>query len=71
MSITQQKQDLREIIHRKIEKRLTEHPEEAHYVAMGAVSRLSARMTLKELENWHTALFIRIPEEGEECSPSP
>jgi hypothetical protein len=65
MSVTQQKSDLREIIHSKIEKRLTEHPEEAQTVALAAVSRLCDRMTLEELRNWHTALFVMIPEEDD------
>jgi len=63
MSITQQKSDLRAIIHRKVEQYLTAHPDAAHDVAMGATHRLSARMTLKELRDWHTALFVRMPEE--------
>lgn len=57
MSINQQKSDLRQIIHRKIEKHLNEHPDTAHDTAMGAISRLSAMMTLKELQAWHLALF--------------
>ena len=65
MSVTQQKSDLREIIHRKVAQYLIEHPEEAQSVALAAVSRLSAKMTLKELKDWHTALFVRIPEKEE------
>ena len=60
MSITQRKSELRQIIHRRIGRHLTEHPDAAHAVAMGAVRRLSATMTLKELEQWHAALFADV-----------
>ena len=67
MSVTQQKSDLRRIIHRKVEQHLTEHPEAAHATAMGAIRRLSGGMTLAELEAWHTALFVEMP--GQEPQP--
>jgi len=57
MSITQQKSDLRAIIHRRIETYLDEHPDDAREVAMGVVRHLSGKMTLKELQAWHTALY--------------
>ena len=60
MSVTQRKSDLRDIIHRTIEMHLNEHPDTAHDTAMGAIRRLSATMTLAELEQWHTALFAKI-----------
>ena len=60
MSITQQKSDLRAIIHRMVERRLEEKPEQAHDIAMGAVRRLSATMTLRELEKWHNALALQV-----------
>lgn len=60
MSITQQEYDLREVIHRKIEKRLQEHPEEAFDMAMSTARRLSRKMTLKELRQWHTTLYLRF-----------
>lgn len=73
-SVTQQKSDLRQIIHNKVEKYLDENPGSARDTAMGAIRRLSSKMTLKELKQWHRALFIRdlIPEEGgeEECRPT-
>lgn len=59
MSITQQKSDLREIIHRRIADYIGINPEEASNIAMGAIRRLSAKMTLKELQKWNTALSIR------------
>jgi len=57
MSITQQKFDLREIIYRKVQQRIKEEPELAPIVAMGAIHRLSGKMTLNELQSWHLALF--------------
>jgi len=65
-SVTTQKTDLRLIIHRKVERSLIEHPESAHDVAMGAVRRLSAKMTLRELKQWHQALFAREMMEEQE-----
>ena len=67
MSVTQQKSDLRQIIHRKVEQHLNEHPETAIVTAMGAIRRLSAKMTLAELEQWHTALFAEV--QGQEPQP--
>jgi hypothetical protein len=64
MSVTQQKADLREIIHREVERRIAENPERAPEIAMGAVRRLSGKMTLKELEQWHFSLFGRRIVEG-------
>lgn len=58
MSITQRKSNLRGIIHKKVAAYLAEHPEEAAGVAMGAIRRLSSKMTLAELEQWHTVLFL-------------
>ena len=69
MSVTQQKSDLRQIIHGRIEQHLTEHPEAAHTTAMGAIRRLSATMTLAELEQWHTALFAKMPGRVQEVEP--
>ena len=68
MSITQQKHDLRAIIHRKVEAYLTEHPDRAIDVAMGAVRRLSVTMTLRELRQWHSALFLSQDWSEEEAS---
>ena len=59
-SITQQKSDLRAIIHRRIETYLDENPDAAHRTAMGAIRRLSAKMTLSELEQWHQSLFMSL-----------
>ena len=67
MSVTQQKADLRQIIHQHIGQYLNEHPDHAHDVAMGAIQRLSGKMTLAELEQWHTALFAEVP--GQEPQP--
>lgn len=64
MSITRRKSDLREIIHRKLERHIAEHPEEAAPIAIGAICRLSGKMTLRELQEWHTALFLRWPDES-------
>ena len=66
MSVTQQKSDLRQIIHRKVEQYLSEHPDIAIATAMGAIRRLSATMTLAELEQWHTALFAKMPGQAQE-----
>ena len=63
MSVTQRKSDLRDIIHRMIEAHLNEHPDSAHDVAMGAIRRLSATMTLGKLEDWHTALCLSVDKE--------
>ena len=57
-SVTQQKSDLRSIIHKRIEEYLNEHPEEVKDVAMGAIRRLSGRMTLQELKMWHQGLYV-------------
>jgi len=57
MSIAQQKSDLREIIYREVQRRIEEEPELAPIVAMGAIHRLSGKMTLNELQRWHLALF--------------
>ena len=61
MSITQQKSDLRAIIHNTIEQHLKERPDEAHDIAMGAVRRLSKTMTLNDLRAWHRALYAVAP----------
>jgi len=58
-SIAEQKSDLREIIHSKVKQYLNEHPDEVFDAAMGAIRRLSATMTLKELEQWHRAIFAK------------
>jgi len=58
-SITQRKSDLRHIIHKAVERHLTEHPEEAYDAAMGAIRHLSGKMTLKELKQWHQVLYIK------------
>lgn len=58
MSITQQKSDLRAIIHRMMERYIDENPEQTRAIALAAVNRLSGKMTLKELREWHTALSI-------------
>ncbi len=57
-SIADQKMDLRHIIHSKVETYLIEHPERTKDIAMGAIRRLSGRMTLNELRRWHTTLFL-------------
>ena len=59
MSVTEQKSDLRAIIHERIEEHISEHPEQATDIAMGAVRRLSGKMTLRELQDWHFALFAK------------
>jgi hypothetical protein len=64
MSVTQQKADLREIIHREVERRIAENPEQAPEIAMGAVRWSSGKMTLRELREWHFDLFGRGLVEG-------
>ena len=44
--------------HERIEQYLDEHPGEAKHLAIGAVIRLSGKMTLKELRQWHQALCL-------------
>lgn len=57
-SIAEQKQDLREIIHRRVFQSMKDKPETIHDVAIGAIRRLTKRMTLAELRAWNFALSV-------------
>ena len=63
MNVAQQKSDLRQTIHRRIALYLNEHSDDAHDVAMGAIRKLSATMTLAELRAWNSALSARVEQE--------
>lgn len=62
-SIAEQKSNLRQCIHNLIDRRLNDDMENGDGVvcfntAVGAIRRLSAKMTLKELEAWHSTLVL-------------
>jgi hypothetical protein len=57
-SIADQKDNLRDIIHNKLARVLEEHPEQAARIAIEATTRLSGRMTLKELQQWNHELSM-------------
>ncbi len=52
-SVTQQKSELRDKIHDIISRELDTDPSMAMVIAIGAIAKLSAKMTLKELKAWH------------------
>lgn len=64
-AVTEQKRVvLRLLILSSIQAHISENPQEARDVALGACSRLARRMTLKELEEWHARLAPNVRKEG-------
>lgn len=55
-SITEQKANLRELIHKHIARYIYDNPDQAVPIAIGAIARLTGKMTLRELSDWHLSL---------------
>lgn len=66
-SISEQKANLRELIHKRVERYLAENPDRASEVAMGAIRRLTKKLTLGELSDWHLKVsLIAIADQEED-----
>ncbi len=63
-SIAHQKSEMRDKIHDIISRELDTDPSLAAIVAIGAIAKVSAKMTLKELKAWHDHI---AKEEEELC----
>lgn len=66
-SLTQQKADLREIIHKRVMESYEKEVaiDGARALIFGLLTRLTGRMTIRELQDWHFALYASELVEGE------
>lgn len=58
-SISEQKLNLRELLHKHVTEYLAQNPDQAAEVALGMFQRLTGKMTLRELRDWYTKVSLK------------